>query len=487
MRRIFTEKGAGPLKRKCLFAAAVSALLALLLSQTALALPDNYYVLDEEGQKSVTPVTYIPERQTNYFGKYGGLKSPEDLFIDKEGFLYVADTGNNRILKLDGQMQVIREYSGEDNTRLNNPKGVFVHSNGDLFIADTGNQRILHITQEGTYVEEFVKPDSELITDNLTFNPSKIAVSSTGIIYLIKGQHFMTLDAYNNFKGYVGSTQVGFDLVQWFIRKFASQEQIERLKKQQPKPYANFCIGEDDTLYAVSLTESGQIRKINAVGTNVFQEKLYGEKYIDNTNQLKTSEFIDIAVDKNGIISALASDNGRIYQYDGEGNMLCSFGGKGQVNGLFTNPVSLAVDGNGCIYVLDTATNSIQQFVPTRFIHTVHEASALYADGRYDQSGTLWKTVLETDSSYALAHTGMAKALFKEGDYTASMQEYDLANNRVGYSKAFAAYRHEIFRAHFVPIVGLGVIGIAGILALLMLFARLSRRVYNELVLRIKK
>ena len=69
---------------------------------------------------------------------------------------------------------------------------------------------------------------------------------------------------------------------------------------------------------------------------------------------------------------------------------------------------------NGCIYVLDTATNSIQQFVPTRFIHTVHEASALYADGRYDQSGTLWKTVLETDSSYALAHTGMAKALFKE-------------------------------------------------------------------------
>ena len=233
------------MKRKCLFAAAVSVLLALLLSQTALALPDNYYVLDEEGEKSVTPVTYIPERQTNYFGKYGGLKSPEDLFIDKEGFLYVADTGNNRILKLDGRMQVIREYSGEDNTRLNNPKGVFVHSNGDLFIADTGNQRILHITQEGTYVEEFVKPDSELITDNLTFNPSKIAVSSTGIIYLIKGQHFMTLDAYNNFKGYVGSTQVGFDLVQWFIRKFASQEQIERLKKQQPKPYANFCIGED--------------------------------------------------------------------------------------------------------------------------------------------------------------------------------------------------------------------------------------------------
>ena len=67
------------------------------------------------------------------------------------------------------------------------------------------------------------------------------------------------------------------------------------------------------------------------------------------------------------------------------------------------------------------------------------------------------------------------------------MQEYDLANNRIGYSKAFAAYRHEIFRAHFVPIVGLGAIGIACILALLMLFAKLSRRVYNELVLRIKK
>lgn len=475
------------MKKRRLYAALGCLLFMLLLSQPALALQNNYYVVDGDDTRISTPVPYTPDRNVNYFGEYGGLKNPMGIFIDQNDCIYVADTGNNRILKLDSQMKVVKEYVGEGKTALNAPQGVFVYQNGDIFIADTGNQRILHITQEGKYVEELIKPESNLIADNVTFNPSKIAVSPTGLVYMIKGEHFMLLDAYNNFQGYVGATQVGFDLTQWFIRQFASQEQIDQLKKQEPKPYANFCLADDGFVYAIAMGESGQIRKINAVGTNVFEEKVYGEKYVDDKDEQVISQFIDIAVDDNNIISVLASDNGRIYQYDSEGNMLCSFGGLGNINGLFSNPVALDTDSNSNIYVLDTAANSVQKFSPTHFIQTVHMANVLYNDGKYLESSQYWQEVLNIDASYDLAHSGMAKALYKESKYKESMKEYDLANNRAGYSKAFSKYRHDLFRNNFVALVLIGAAVIAVAILLIVLFLRLNRRIYNELILRIRK
>ena len=85
-----------------------------------------------------------------------GLRGPTGLAMDSLGNLYIADTGNHRIRMLTpkGYLHTIagngtRGYEGEGSraksTALNAPTGVAVNSRGEIFIADTGNHRIRKI------------------------------------------------------------------------------------------------------------------------------------------------------------------------------------------------------------------------------------------------------------------------------------------------------------------------------------------------------
>ena len=60
---------------------------------------------------------------------------------------------------------------------------------------------------------------------------------------------------------------------------------------------------------------------------------------------------------------------------------------------------------------------------------------------------------LEIDSNYALAHQGVAKLMGKDEKWDSALRSYELANDREGYSEAFAEYRHEYFRQHFLLVV----------------------------------
>ena len=86
---------------------------------------------------------------------------PAGLALDGLGNLYIADSGNNRILKvgLDG---TIRTVAGEGTSgftgdggqavkaQLNLPTGLAVDAAGTLFIADTGNNRVRRVSPDGT-------------------------------------------------------------------------------------------------------------------------------------------------------------------------------------------------------------------------------------------------------------------------------------------------------------------------------------------------
>lgn len=81
------------------------------------------------------------------------LNSPQAIAADAIGNLYVADTGNNRIRKIDatGRIATIAGtgdsgYSGDRGNallaRLNAPSGLALDGSGNLYIADTGNDTI---------------------------------------------------------------------------------------------------------------------------------------------------------------------------------------------------------------------------------------------------------------------------------------------------------------------------------------------------------
>ena len=75
--------------------------------------------------------------------------------------------------------------------------------------------------------------------------------------------------------------------------------------------------------------------------------------------------------------------------------------------------------------------------------------SQLYFDGKYDDASAIWLEVLRRDSNFELAHTGLAKAYFKKGNYVQAMQEYMIARNKDGYSSAFGEWRHDFLRQNF--------------------------------------
>lgn len=66
----------------------------------------------------------------------GGLNSPTAVAYDSKGYIYVADTGNNRIVKYTtGGTYILQFGSGV----LSNPQGLTVDNNGRVYVADPGN------------------------------------------------------------------------------------------------------------------------------------------------------------------------------------------------------------------------------------------------------------------------------------------------------------------------------------------------------------
>src|ERR1017187_4642838 len=85
---------------------------------------------------------------------------PHACAVDSFGDLYIADTFNHRIRKVDASGTIttvagtgVAGYSGDEgaatSANLNTPQGVAVDDNGDIFISDTANNRIRQVTPDG--------------------------------------------------------------------------------------------------------------------------------------------------------------------------------------------------------------------------------------------------------------------------------------------------------------------------------------------------
>ena len=450
-------------------------LAMLLMSANAFAAVGvDAFVADKDENYIPIPAAYEVYTTFKNLGEYEFMNHPEDIFVGPDDLLYVADTENNRVLIMDREGVVIEEITAACGKKLSKPRGVYVGEDLSIWIADTGNLRLATLNADRSDRKEYVKPDSALLEKNFTFDVQKLYVANTGYIYVLKGANLIAIDEANNFRGYLGADDVGFSLSRTLIRMFGTKSQVERTVKQEPASYSNFYIGADNMIYGILSNEkTAQIRKLNSVGNNTYEEQKYGFTLEDEEGKPLDPTLADITVEDNGIITVVDRLSGLIYQYDQEGNLLCTFGGIGTVGGLFQIPVSIDHDSEGYLYVLDYNTGSITVFKPTHFIQLIHKAVTLHGEGRYEQALGYWQEALEIDSNYALAHQGVAKVMGKQEKWEAALDSYYLADDNDGYSDAFSEYRHEMFRQHFVPIV----IAIAvGAVALVKLLGYLKKK-----------
>lgn len=448
MRKIF---------KRCL-TVALSALICSVSCVPAAAEVKNF-VIDTDDNMLPIPETYtVANVIKNMDGTDKSLKNANDLFVDSKDNIYVADTGNNRVLKLDYSGKVLLEVKEAFGVSLNEPKGVYVDADSNIWIADTKNQRIAVVTKDGKDYIEYKKPSGITDSKGATFDIEKIVVNKMGYIFALKGAYVMKIDMRNNFQGYMGAKNVSFSLSRFIIRTFGSEAQRKATEALKPTSYNNLTLGSDGNLYGVlSEGTSGQIRRLNSVGTNTYPESAYGYMGYYKEGEILPTEptFADITVDSEGIISVVDQGTGLIYQYDKEGNLLTTFGGKGDKKGTFKSPCSIAVDSKNRLYVLDYSETAacITVFEETTFITKVHKAINLQLAGKYTEAQEVWEEILKIDSSYFIAHKSIGKIQFKQEKYSDSMNSYKMAEDKSGYSEAFSEARHEVFRHYFFWIV----------------------------------
>ena len=144
----------------------------------------NNYVrrVDATGTVSVVAGT----REPGYGGDGGPaaeaqLNYPTGVAVDKAGNLYIADTGNHRIRRVDtfGTITTIAGtgvpgYSGDGGpaaeAQLASPYAVAVDGSGNLFVADLGNYRIRVLTRAAS-----LSPPTELTVTVVSYNGIDLA------------------------------------------------------------------------------------------------------------------------------------------------------------------------------------------------------------------------------------------------------------------------------------------------------------------------
>jgi len=83
------------------------------------------------------PLPEIPESQNFFWG-------PRGIAVDSQGWVFVADTGNKRIVVFDANGNYLTEFGagGFDPGQFDEPVGVAVANDGTIFVTDTWNQRV---------------------------------------------------------------------------------------------------------------------------------------------------------------------------------------------------------------------------------------------------------------------------------------------------------------------------------------------------------
>jgi len=137
----------------------------------------------------------------------GEFSEPQDLWVDKEGNIYVTDTGNNRIQVFNkkGAFQYQFGKDGDGNKEFQSPTGICMSKKGNLYIADKENNRIQVFTKKGEFLFKF---GNEGESEGEFESPVSVAVDENDLIYVAdKGNHRIQI----------------FDKDGIFIKKFGSE------------------------------------------------------------------------------------------------------------------------------------------------------------------------------------------------------------------------------------------------------------------------
>lgn len=131
--------------------------------------PDGRLYVADSGNHRIA----IFDREGNLiqaFGAYGlapqsdAFNEPWDVAVGSDGTVYVADTWNHRIAAYDAEGRFRAAWGFEGPSQIGSaqafwgPRGVTVDSEGRVYVADTGNKRIMVFNRDGQFLRQIGGP-----------------------------------------------------------------------------------------------------------------------------------------------------------------------------------------------------------------------------------------------------------------------------------------------------------------------------------------
>lgn len=318
--------------------------------------PDCYYgAVNEPSAAAVDPdgKIYVADNQNNRIEIFspngtfvtvwgsGGTSASQFYFsselfsgisVDSKGYIYVADSANNRVQKFraDGNFVSMWGSHGTGNGQFNIPSGIATDSTGKVYVADMLDNRIEIFSQNGSFLKSF----GNWGTGAGQFEyPTGLTIDDQDNLYVA------------NYYSHV--IQV-FDVSGKYLTGWGGYGSVDG-KMKNP-----FGIAADNHGF-IYVADSGnqRIQKFTTAGAHV-------ATWAGTSATLSAPH--KMAADSTGNIYLANSNNNQIVKFSPDGAVVLKFGSKGHGDGQFETPYAVTVDAENSIYIADTGNNRIQKF-----------------------------------------------------------------------------------------------------------------------------